>query len=188
MPIAAPPGATIESAVDACVIASACRKRRPGSVTIHGGANVARLSAVAPTSTATHCHVRVLIDVPDVAVVRDLRQGERERDDDDRDAGPGERVAAPARPLLLAELGCAVRRVDAAHACHATALRGHDPPAAAGIFAPMEMMGNESMIWEGHPTWRAMLSFHIKWFAATLVLFGLLVLAQVGRRRPLRTP
>jgi len=26
----------------------------------------------------------------------------------------------------------------------------------------MEMMGNESMIWEGHPTWRAMLSFHIK--------------------------
>ena len=42
----------------------------------------------------------------------------------------------------------------------------------------MEMMGNESMIWEGHPTWRAMLSFHIKWFAATLVLFGLLVLLR----------
>jgi uncharacterized membrane protein YdbT with pleckstrin-like domain len=42
----------------------------------------------------------------------------------------------------------------------------------------MEMMGNESMIWEGHPTWRAMLSFHVKWFAATLVLFGLLVLLR----------
>lgn len=42
----------------------------------------------------------------------------------------------------------------------------------------MEMMGNEAMIWEGHPTWRAMLSFHIKWFAATLVLFGLLVLLR----------
>jgi uncharacterized membrane protein YdbT with pleckstrin-like domain len=40
----------------------------------------------------------------------------------------------------------------------------------------MDMMGNESMIWEGHPTWRAMLSFHIKWFAITLVAFGLLVL------------
>ena len=39
-------------------------------------------------------------------------------------------------------------------------------------------MGNEAMIWEGHPTWRAMLSFHIKWFAATLVLFGLLVLLR----------
>jgi uncharacterized membrane protein YdbT with pleckstrin-like domain len=40
----------------------------------------------------------------------------------------------------------------------------------------MEMMGNESVIWEGHPTWRAMLSFHIKWFAITLVAFVLLVL------------
>jgi uncharacterized membrane protein YdbT with pleckstrin-like domain len=40
----------------------------------------------------------------------------------------------------------------------------------------MEMMGNESMIWEGHPTWRAMLSFHIKWIAITLLVFGLLVL------------
>jgi uncharacterized membrane protein YdbT with pleckstrin-like domain len=42
----------------------------------------------------------------------------------------------------------------------------------------MEMMGNESMIWEGHPTWRAMLSFHVKWFAITLVAFGLLLLVR----------
>ena len=42
----------------------------------------------------------------------------------------------------------------------------------------MEMMGNESTIWEGHPTWRAMLSFHIKWFVVTLVLFGLLLLVR----------
>ena len=42
----------------------------------------------------------------------------------------------------------------------------------------MEMMGNESMIWEGHPTWRAMLSFHIKWFIVTLVLFGILLLIR----------
>jgi uncharacterized membrane protein YdbT with pleckstrin-like domain len=37
------------------------------------------------------------------------------------------------------------------------------------------MLRDETMIWEGHPTWRAMLSFHIKWFAITLVLFALLV-------------
>ena len=42
----------------------------------------------------------------------------------------------------------------------------------------MEMMDNEAMIWEGHPTWRAMLSFHIKWILATLVLFGILMLVR----------
>ena len=36
-------------------------------------------------------------------------------------------------------------------------------------------MANESIIWEGHPTWRAMLSFHLKWIAITLLAFGLLV-------------
>ena len=40
------------------------------------------------------------------------------------------------------------------------------------------MMGNETTIWEGHPTWRAMLSFHIKWFALTLVAFGVLLLVR----------
>jgi len=39
-------------------------------------------------------------------------------------------------------------------------------------------MGNETVIWEGHPTWRAMLSFHIKWFVITLLLFGLLVVVD----------
>ena len=39
-------------------------------------------------------------------------------------------------------------------------------------------MGSEAMIWEGHPTWRAMLSFHVKWFVVTLVAFGLLVLIR----------
>ncbi len=39
-------------------------------------------------------------------------------------------------------------------------------------------MGSEAVIWEGHPTWRAMLSFHIKWFVVTLVLFVLLVLVR----------
>lgn len=31
----------------------------------------------------------------------------------------------------------------------------------------MEMLPDEKMIWEGHPTWRAMLAFHIKGFATT---------------------
>ena len=115
MPIAAPPGATIESAVDAWVIASACRKRRPGSATIHGGANVARFSAVAPASTTHPLPRERRDDGPDITVVRDPRQDDGERDDDDRGADTGERVAAPAGPLLLAELGCAVRGLDAAH-------------------------------------------------------------------------
>ena len=60
IPTAAPPGATMESAVEACVISRAFRNPRPGSVIIHGGANVARLSTVAPTRTATHSHVSVV--------------------------------------------------------------------------------------------------------------------------------
>lgn len=39
-------------------------------------------------------------------------------------------------------------------------------------------MGNESVIWEGHPTWRATLSFHIRGFIITLVLFLLIVLVK----------
>ena len=42
----------------------------------------------------------------------------------------------------------------------------------------MEMMGDEVVIWEGHPTWRATLSFHIKGFIATAVLFALILLAN----------
>ena len=56
MPTAAPPGATIESAVEACVIISAGQKRSPGSATIHGGANVQMLRAVAATSATIHGH------------------------------------------------------------------------------------------------------------------------------------
>jgi uncharacterized membrane protein YdbT with pleckstrin-like domain len=40
------------------------------------------------------------------------------------------------------------------------------------------MLRDESMIWEGHPTWRAMLSFHLKWIAITLLVFALLVVAD----------
>ena len=59
MPTAAPAGATIDSAVDACVIAIASRKPRPGSAAIHGGGNVARLSATAAASTSQSCQLSV---------------------------------------------------------------------------------------------------------------------------------
>jgi len=40
------------------------------------------------------------------------------------------------------------------------------------------MLRDEAMIWEGHPTWRAMLSFHVKWIGITLIVFGLLILVD----------
>ena len=49
-PAATPAGTTIESAVDAWVTICACMNDRPGSATIQGGANVARLIAVASSS------------------------------------------------------------------------------------------------------------------------------------------
>jgi len=39
-------------------------------------------------------------------------------------------------------------------------------------------MGSESMIWEGHPTWRAMLSFHVRGIVVTLALFLLLIVIR----------
>ncbi len=49
----------------------------------------------------------------------------------------------------------------------------------------MEMLRDEEIIWEGHPTWRAMLSFHVKWFAVTLVVFGILVgIDRIGLNLP----
>jgi uncharacterized membrane protein YdbT with pleckstrin-like domain len=42
----------------------------------------------------------------------------------------------------------------------------------------MEMMGDEQVIWEGHPTWRAMVSFHLKGILLTLALVLVIVLAN----------
>ena len=39
-------------------------------------------------------------------------------------------------------------------------------------------MGNEAVIWEGHPTWRATLSFHIKGILGTLAIVLLIVFAN----------
>ncbi len=59
MPGAKPPGATYVDAVDACVTTNAWRKRRPGSAACHGGAYVARLTRVMPTSASRLGHVSV---------------------------------------------------------------------------------------------------------------------------------
>jgi len=42
----------------------------------------------------------------------------------------------------------------------------------------MDMMGDEAVIWEGHPTWRATLSFHIRGIVITVVVFLLIVLVK----------
>ena len=79
IPTAAPPGATIESAVEAWVIISAGRKRSPGSATIHGGANVADVERGRRDQRDKPLPRDLLDDAPDVAVVGDLRQEVRRR-------------------------------------------------------------------------------------------------------------
>jgi uncharacterized membrane protein YdbT with pleckstrin-like domain len=45
-----------------------------------------------------------------------------------------------------------------------------------GIVARMELLRGESLIWQGHPTWRASLSFHAKGFLLSLVPLVLVLL------------
>ena len=54
MPTMPPPGATYVNAVEAWVNGSACRNRRPGRATIHGGAYVTTLSTTTPASASSH--------------------------------------------------------------------------------------------------------------------------------------
>jgi membrane protein YdbS with pleckstrin-like domain len=42
----------------------------------------------------------------------------------------------------------------------------------------LDLVGDETVIWQGHPTWRSMLAFHIKWFAITLLVVGALLLVD----------
>ena len=57
MPTGAPPGTSELNAVEACVMLNALSKPRPGSATIHGGANVKILTTVARNRAATHGQV-----------------------------------------------------------------------------------------------------------------------------------
>ena len=85
-PAASPPGTTIESAVETCVTVIAWPNESPGSATIHGGAKVSRLTSVAREEKCDPLPRQVLHERPDLAVVRDRREDEGERRDDDAEA------------------------------------------------------------------------------------------------------
>ena len=60
IPGAAPPGATIVTAVEASVTRVEWTNERPGSAAIHGGPFVRALRGAAATSATIHCHERSL--------------------------------------------------------------------------------------------------------------------------------
>src|SRR4029079_2770942 len=56
IPTAAPPGATVDMAVEARVTLVACRYDSPGSAAIHGGPYVAVFRTTDRISATIHCH------------------------------------------------------------------------------------------------------------------------------------
>ena len=44
----------------------------------------------------------------------------------------------------------------------------------------MDLLAGEEMIWEGHPTWRSIISFYVKWTLAALVPLAVIVVANVA--------
>ena len=104
MPAAAPPGATIVTDVEASVTRAACRYESPGSAAIHGVAVVAALRRAARIEDDDPLPREPPDDVPDLAVVGDPRQHERERQRDDGDRDADHRPPLPPCPLLLAGL------------------------------------------------------------------------------------
>jgi uncharacterized membrane protein YdbT with pleckstrin-like domain len=44
----------------------------------------------------------------------------------------------------------------------------------------MQLLAGEEMIWEGHPTWRSIISFYVKWTAVALVPLAVIVIANVA--------
>ena len=44
----------------------------------------------------------------------------------------------------------------------------------------MKLLEGEELIWEGHPTWRSILSFYIKWTVLVLVPLAVIVIANVA--------
>ena len=107
MPTAAPPGATIESADDARVTRAACRYRRPGSAAIERRRVRSEVEDGREHERDQPLPRERLDDVPDLSVVRDARQREREDAADDEDGGDdGDDPRAPraALPVRVVEL------------------------------------------------------------------------------------
>ena len=44
----------------------------------------------------------------------------------------------------------------------------------------MKLLEGEELIWEGHPTWRSIMSFYIKWTALALLPLAVIVIAKVS--------
>jgi uncharacterized membrane protein YdbT with pleckstrin-like domain len=44
----------------------------------------------------------------------------------------------------------------------------------------VRLLEGEELIWEGHPTWRSILSFYVKWTLLTLVPLAVIVIAKVA--------
>jgi uncharacterized membrane protein YdbT with pleckstrin-like domain len=44
----------------------------------------------------------------------------------------------------------------------------------------MDLLAGEEMIWEGHPTWRSILSFYIKWTVVALLPLAVIIIANVA--------
>lgn len=44
----------------------------------------------------------------------------------------------------------------------------------------MKLLEGEELIWQGHPTWRSILSFYIKWTTLTLLPLAVIVVANVS--------
>lgn len=44
----------------------------------------------------------------------------------------------------------------------------------------MKLLDGEELIWEGHPTWRSILSYYIKWTVLALLPLAVIVVAKVA--------
>ena len=44
----------------------------------------------------------------------------------------------------------------------------------------MKLLEGEELIWEGHPTWRSILSFYIKWTVLAVLPLAVIVIANVS--------
>lgn len=44
----------------------------------------------------------------------------------------------------------------------------------------MDLLAGEEVIWEGHPTWRSILSFYVKWTLAALVPLAVIIVANAA--------
>jgi uncharacterized membrane protein YdbT with pleckstrin-like domain len=44
----------------------------------------------------------------------------------------------------------------------------------------VKLLEGEELIWEGHPTWRSIISFYVKWTALALVPLVVIVIAKIG--------